>query len=156
MTHYADNLIRYLVAQSHNVCVFNPLFTASIRKNNIRKTKTNKFNTYIIAQTLMMQKSFQFVTFKNLDLVNLKELGRFRQKRVRQRPQLKIQLTSCVDQTFLELQYFFKSGLHQKSVYELLKEAPRAKSISSMHMTPLATIIAKTSHSHFKKEQATD
>lgn len=154
--HYADNLIRYLVAEGYNVCVLNPLSTSSMRKNNIRKTKTDKIDTYIIAQTLMMQKSYRFVAFEDLDLMNLKELGRFRQKTIKQRTRLKIQLTSYLDQTFPELQYFFKSGLHQKSVYALLKEAPTAKSIASMHLTHLATLLAKTSHGHFKKEQATE
>lgn len=154
--HYADNLIRCLVAQGYNVCVLNPLSTSSMRKNNIRKTKTDKIDTYIIAQTLMMQKSYRFVTFEDLDLMNLKELGRFRQKTIKQRTRLKIQLTSYLDQTFPELQYFFKSGLHQKSVYALLKEAPTAKSIASMHLTHLAALLAKTSHGHFKKEQATE
>ena len=154
--HYADNLIRYLVAEGYNVCVLNPLSTSSMRKNNIRKTKTDKIDTYIIAQTLMMQKSYRFVTFEDLDLMNLKELGRFRQKTIKQRTRLKIQLTSYLDQTFPELQYFFKSGLHQKSVYALLKEAPTAKSIASMHLTHLAALLAKTSHGHFKKEQATE
>ena len=154
--HYADNLIRYLVAEGYNVCVLNPLSTSSMRKNNIRKTKTDKIDTYIIAQTLMMQKSYRFVTFEDLDLMNLKELGRFRQKTIKQRTRLKIQLTSYLDQTFPELQYFFKSGLHQKSVYALLKEAPTAESIASMHLTHLAALLAKTSHGHFKKEQATE
>ena len=153
--HYADNLIRYLVAEGYNVCVLNPISTSSMRKNNIRKTKTDRIDTYIIAQTLMMQKSGRF-TFEDLDLMNLKELGRFRQKTVKQRTRLKIQLTSYVDQTFPELQYFFKSGLHQKSVYALLKEAPTAKSIASMHLTHLASLLAKTSHGHFKKEQAAE
>ena len=154
--HYADNLIRYLVAEGYNVCVLNPLSTSSMRKNNIRKTKTDKIDTYIIAQTLMMQKSYRFVTFEDLDLMNLKELGRFRQKTIKQRTRLKIQLTSYLDQTFPELQYFFKSGLHQKSVYALLKEAPTAKAIASMHLTHLAALLTKTSHGHFKKEQAAE
>ena len=154
--HYADNLIRYLVAEGYNVCVLNPLSTSSMRKNNIRKTKTDKIDTYIIAQTLMMQKSYRFVTFEDLDLMNLKELGRFRQKTIKQRTRLKIQLTSYLDQTFPELQYFFKSGLHQKSVYALLKEAPTAKTIASMHLTHLTALLTKTSHGHFKKEQATE
>lgn len=154
--HYADNLIRYLVAEGYNVCVLNPISTSSMRKNNIRKTKTDKIDTYIIAQTLMMQKSYRFVTFEDLDLMNLKELGRFRQKTIKQRTRLKIQLTSYLDQTFPELQYFFKSGLHQKSVYALLKEAPTAKAIASMHLTHLAALLTKTSHGHFKKEQAVE
>ena len=152
--HYGDNLIRYLVAESFQVCVLNPIKTSTMRKNNIRKTKTDKVDTYIIAKTLMMQDSYRFVTFYDLDLMELKTLGRFRQKTVKQRTRLKIQLTSYVDQVFPELQYFFKSGLHQKSVYALLKEAPTPKAIASMHMTHLAHLLEVSSHGHFTKEMA--
>ena len=152
--HYDDNLIRYLVASNFQVCVLNPIKTSSMRKNNIRKTKTDKVDTYIIAKTLMMQDSYRFVSFYDLDLMEPKTLGRFRQKTVKQRTRLKIQLTSYVDQVFPELQYFFKSGLHQKSVYALLKEAPTPKAIASMHMTHLAHLLEVSSHGHFTKEMA--
>lgn len=87
----------------------------------------------------------------DLDVMNLKTLGRFRQKTIKQRTRLKIQLTTYVDEVFPELQYFFKSGLHQKTVYALLKEAPTAKAIASMHMTHLSHILEVASHGHFKK-----
>ena len=89
----------------------------------------------------MMQDSLRFVTYYDLYLMNLRTLGRFRQKTIKQRTRLKIQLTSYVDEVFPELQYFFKSGLHQKSVYALLKEAPTPKEIASMHMTHLAHLL---------------
>lgn len=76
-----------------------------------------------------MQDSLRFMTLDDLDYIELKELGRFRQKLVKQRTRLKIQLTSYVNQVFPELQYFFKSGLHQNSVYALLKEAPTPTAI---------------------------
>ena len=152
--HYGDNLVRYLVAEGFNVCVINPIQTSTMRKNRIRKTKTDKVDTTIIAQTLMMQKDHRFITFDDLNMMDLKTLGRFRQKTIKQRSRLKIQLTSYVDQSFPELQYFFKSGIHQKSVYALLKEAPTAKAIASMHMTHLASLLVKTSHGHFTKETA--
>ena len=152
--HYGDNLVRYLVACNYNVCVLNPIKTSVMRKDNIRKTKTDKVDTFIIAKTLMMQDSYRFVSFYDLDLMDLKQLGRFRQKTIKQRTRLKIQLTSYVDQTFPELQYFFKSGLHQKAVYALLKEAPSPKDIASMHMTHLSHLLVTASHGHFKKEQA--
>lgn len=152
--HYGDNLVRYLVASFYKVCVLNPIKTSTMRKNNIRKTKTDKVDTYIIAKTLMLQESLRFVTFYDLDLMDLKQLGRFRQKTIKQRTRLKIQLTSYIDQVFPELQYFFKSGLHQKSVYDLLKEAPTPKAIASMHMTHLANLLKVNSHGHFTKEQA--
>ena len=152
--HYGDNLVRYLVAHRYNVCVINPIQTSSMRKNNIRKTKTDKVDTYIIAKTLMMQDSLRFMTFYDLDLMDLKTLGRFRQKSIKQRTRLKIQLTSYVDQVFPELQYFFKSGLHQKSVYALLKEAPSAEAVASMHMTHLKKLLEVASHGHFDQETA--
>ena len=149
--HYGDNLVRYLVASFYKVCVLNPIKTSSMRKNNIRKTKTDKVDTYIICKTLMMQDHLRFVTFYDLDLMDLKALGRFRQKTIKQRTRLKIQLTSYLDEVFPELQYFFKSGLHQKSVYALLKEAPTPETIASMHMTHLAHLFTATSHGHFDK-----
>ncbi len=154
--HYGDNLVRYLVAEGFRVCVINPIKTSSLRKNNIRKTKTDTVDTYLIAKTLMMQDSYRFVTFDDLDMLDLKNLGRFRQKLIKQRTRLKIQLTTYVDQAFPELQYFFKSGLHQKSVYALLKEAPTPQDIASMHLTHLAHLLEVSSHGHFTKEQAVE
>ena len=122
--HYGDNLVRYLVAENYKVCVINPIKTSVMRKNNVRKTKTDKVDTCIICKTLMMQDSLRFVSYYDLDLMDLKFLGRFRQKTIKQCSRLKIQLTAYVDEVFPELQYFFKSGLHQKSVYALLREAP--------------------------------
>lgn len=152
--HYGNNLVRYLVAEFYKVCVLNPIKTSQMRKNNIRKTKTDKVDTYVIIKTLMMQDHLRFVTFFDLDLMDLKDLGRFRQKTIKQRTRLKIQLTTYVDEVFPELQYFFKSGLHQKAVYALLKEAPSPNEIASMHMTHLANLLKTNSHGHFKKEQA--
>ena len=152
--HYGDNLVRYLVACNYKVCVLNPIKTSTMRKNNIRKTKTDKVDTYNICKTLMMQESLRLVTFYNLDLMDLKALGRFRQKTIKQRTRLKIQLTSYVDEIFPELQYFFQSCLHQKSVYALLKEAPTPEAIASMHMTHLAHLLKVNSHGHFNKTNA--
>lgn len=73
---------------------------------------------------------------------------------IKQRTRLKIQLTSYVDEIFPELQYFFKSGLHQKSVYALLKEASTPEAIASMHITHLAHLLKVNSYGHFDKEMA--
>ena len=152
--HYGDNLVRYLITLGFKVCVLNPIKTSIMRKNNVRKTKTDKVDTFIIAKTLMMQDSLRFTTLEDLDYIELKELGRFHQKTIKQRTRLKIQLTSYVDQVFPELQYFFKSGLHQNAVYALLKEAPTPNQIASMHMTHLTNLLKHYSPGHFKKDTA--
>ena len=151
--HYGNNLLMFLVSKGYKVCLINPIQTAVLRKNNIRKTKTDKVDTYIIAKALMMN-DFRYVTLQDIGLIQLKNLGRFRLKMVKQRTRLKIQLTSYVDQVFPELQYFFKSGIHHKGCYALLKEAPSPEAIASMHLTHLTHLLKTNSHGHFKKETA--
>lgn len=151
--HYGNNLLMFLVPKGYKVCLINPIQTAVLRKNNIRKTKTDKVDTYIIAKTLMMN-DLRYVTLQDIGLIQLKNLGRFRLKMVKQRTRLKIQLTSYVDQVFPELQYFFKSGIHHKGCYALLKEAPSPEAIASMHLTHLTHLLKTNSHGHFKKETA--
>lgn len=90
---------------------------APFNQNNIRKPQTNKADTFIIANTLMMQDYLRFFTLKVLNVIKLKELGTFRQNTIIQHTRLKIQLTVYIDQFFLEPQYCFKSSLHQNSVY---------------------------------------
>mgnify|MGYP000515702230 FL=1 len=152
--HYGNNLVSFLVTKGLHVCVINPIQTATLRKNNIRKTKTDKVDTLVIAKAVALMDHPRFVTLYDIVLVQLKNLGRFRMKLVKQRSRTKIQLTAYLDQVFPELQYFFKSGIHQKTVYAILKEAPSATRIASMHLTHLKNLLVSNSHGHFKKETA--
>lgn len=152
--HYGNNLVSFLVTKGLHVCVINPIQTATLRKNNIRKTKTDKVDTLVIAKAIALMDHPRFVTLYDIALMQLKNLGRFRMKLVKQRSRTKIQLTAYLDQVFPELQYFFKSGIHQKTVYAILKEAPSATRIASMHLTHLKNLLVSNSHGHFKKETA--
>ena len=152
--HYGNNLVSFLVTKGLHVCVINPIQTATLRKNNIRKTKTDKVDTLVIAKAVALMDHPRFVTLYDIALMQLKNLGRFRMKLVKQRSRTKIQLTAYLDQVFPELQYFFKSSIHQKTVYAILKEAPSATQIASMHLTHLKNLLLSNSHGHFKKETA--
>lgn len=152
--HYGNNLVSFLVTKGLHVCVINPIQTATLRKNNIRKTKTDKVDTLVIAKAVALMDHPRFVTLYDIALMQLKNLGRFLMKLVKQRSRTKIQLTAYLDQVFPELQYFFKSGIHQKTVYAILKEAPSATQIASMHLTHLKNLLLSNSHGHFKKETA--
>ena len=152
--HYGNNLVSFLVTKGLHVCVINPIQTATLRKNNIRKTKTDKVDTLVIAKAVALMDHPRFVTLYDIALMQLKNLGRFRMKLVKQRSRTKIQLTAYLDQVFPELQYFFKSGIHQKTVYAILKEAPSATRIATMHLTHLKNLLVSNSHGHFKKETA--
>jgi transposase len=151
--HYGNNLVVFLFNRGFNIAVLNPIQTSVMRKNNIRKTKTDKVDALLVAKTLMLS-NFRLVSKQDIELLKLKDLCRFRQKLIKARTTVKIQLTTYVDQIFPELQYFFKSGLHHKTCYALLKEASLPEDIASMHMTHLASLLNKASHGHFKKDKA--
>lgn len=137
----------------YELAVINPVQTAAMRKTGIRKTKTDKVDSLLICKTLMVN-SFRRYTENDIKTLKLKSLCRFRQNLKKSKARLKIQLTSYVDVIFPKLQYFFKSGLHIKSCYELLKVYSSPDDIAALHLTKLSNILTKASRGRFGKQDA--
>ena len=72
--HYGNNLLAFLVPNGFHVCLINPIQTSTMRRNNIRKTKTDKVDAFIICKPLMMQ-PHRFVTLYDIALMQLKNLA---------------------------------------------------------------------------------
>ena len=151
--HYAENLTCFLFTRGFQVCIINPIQTSSLRKSNIRKTKTDSVDTYLIIKALSLN-HFRLYTERDYDSLQLKNLCRFRQKLMKARTKVKIQLVTYVDLLFPELQYFFKSGIHGKACYELLKTEPNPDKIAKMHLTRLTNLLYKSSKGHFNQSNA--
>lgn len=151
--HYAENLTCFLFSRDFQVCIINPIQTASLRKSNIRKTKTDSVDTFLIIKALSLHDYRRF-SKRDYDSLQLKNLCRFRQKLMKARTKVKIQLVSYVDPIFPELQYLFKSGIHTKSCYALLKTESNPDRIAKMHLTRLSNLLKKTSKGHYTKNHA--
>lgn len=151
--HYAENLTCFLFSRDFQVCIINPIQTASLRKSNIRKTKTDSVDTFLIIKALSLHDYRRF-SKRDYDSLQLKNLCRFRQKLMKARTKVKIQLVSYVDLIFPELQYLFKSGIHTKSCYALLKTESNPDRIAKMHLTRLSNLLKKTSKAHYTKNHA--
>lgn len=151
--HYAENLINFLYTRGFQICVINPIQTSVLRKSNIRKTKTDSIDTFLIIKALTLN-HYRLFSKRDYDSLQLKNLCRFRQKLMKARTKVKIQLVSYVDLVFPELQYFFKSGIHTKACYSLLKNVQSADGIASMHLTRLTNLLHKSSKGHFKQSEA--
>lgn len=124
-----------------------------MRKTGIRKTKTDKVDSLLICKTLAVN-AFKLYTENDIKTMKLKSLCRFRQNLKKSKARLKIQLTSYVDIIFPELQFFFKSGLHIKSCYELLKVYSSPDDIAALHLTKLSNLLSKASRGRFGKQDA--
>lgn len=151
--HYGENLIFYLCCREYPVAVLNPLQTASLRKSAIRKTKTDKVDALLIARVLMMG-DYALVQPRDLQLLKLRGLCKTRQNLTLLRTRSKIQMNTFVDQIFPELNSFFRSGLHIKTAYALLKRHASPKEIQSLHLTYLSNLLRNASRGKYTKADA--
>ena len=52
--HYGDNLINYLFPKGFRIGMINAIQTNSLRNSNIRKTKNDKINTFLISKCIQL------------------------------------------------------------------------------------------------------
>ena len=151
--HYGENIISYLFNLDYKIGIINPIQTSNLRKSNIRKTKNDKVDTFIIIKSLTLN-NYNLVSTRDINNIKLKGLSRSRHNLIVMRSRSKIQLASFIDQLFLELNQFFKGNLHLNVSYQLLKEFSSPKDISSLHLTKLSNILHDNSHGRYNKEDA--
>lgn len=150
---YSENIISFLYQNDYSIAVINPIQTASLRKSNIRNTKTDKIDTFLIIKALMLN-SYILYSESDAQSMQLKSLARFRKNLKKSVSRLKIQLSGYVNISFPELASFFKSGLHINTCYQLLKAYPSPEDIAALHLTKLSNLLSKASHGRFKREYA--
>ena len=150
--HYGENLIQFLHNNGFNIGIINPIQTDALRNSNIRKTKTDKIDTYLIIQSLMLKHYTPFVA-KDIKILELRSLCRHRDDVLKYRTKLKVRLVAFVDQLFPELNLVFNS-IHLKSCYTLLSAYSSPKEIASTRVDAIANLLSKASKGHFSLEKA--
>ena len=151
--HYAENLIYFLYERGYKIGLINPIQTDSLRDSNIRKTKTDKIDTKLIVECLMLRK-YSLISHQDIDIIKLKRLSRFRMEMVQQQTRIKTQLTGCLDIVFPELPSFFKGNLHLKTSYALLEKYSSAKSIRSTRIDGLTNLLYNNSKGKYIYDDA--
>lgn len=152
--HYSFNILGYLLDKDLACYVFNPLHTNLYRKSlTLRKTKTDKVDSKIIAKMLLSEVDFKPYSKALYHNEQLKSLSRYRFSKVRERSNLKQQLARLVNILFPELEKLV-SSLHLSTVYSLLEELPGASFVAKAHLTRLTNLLSANSHGRYKKVKA--
>lgn len=151
--HYAENLVYFLYERHYNIALINPIQTDSLRDSNIRKTKTDKLDTKLIVECLMLKK-YSLVNFQDINIIKLRRLSRFRMELIQQQTRIKTQLTGCLDIVFPELSSFFKGNLHLKTSYALLEKYSSAKTIRSARIDGLTNLLYNNSKGKYTYDDA--
>lgn len=151
---YGDNLISFLFNKGYKIGKINPIQTDALRASNIRKTKNDKIDTFLIAKCILLG-NYSLVSKNNIEVIKLRTICRFKEDVKKSQSKLKTQLVTCIDVVFPELESFFSSGLHIKSSYSLLSSYSTAKIISNTRIDTLTNLLKKASKGHFNVSKAT-
>ena len=152
--HYSYNILGYLLDKGLTPYVINPLHSNLYRKSlSLRKTKTDKVDSRIIASMLMSDVSLKPYSNTLYHNEELKSLTRYRFTKVQERAKLKISISRLVTILFPELEKLVPT-LQMNSIYALLYEFPSAHAISKAHLTRLTNLLNTTSKGHYTKDKA--
>lgn len=151
--HYSDNIVSFLYSKGFKIGIINPIQTDSLRNSNIRKTKNDKVDTFLIIECLRLGKYSLFKQY-DFNVLKLKTLCRFRFDIVQSRTRLKTQLTGCVDLIFPELYSFFHGNLHSKSACSILMKFTSPNCISKTRIDTLTKTLAKASRGRYSYDEA--
>ena len=151
--HYGDTLTTFLFNKGYKIGRINPIQTDSLRACNIRKTKNDKIDTFLISKCIILG-NYTLITKKDIDIIKLRTLCRFKQDVIKSISKVKMQLIVCIDIVFPELQYFFGKQFHIKTSYALLSKYPTAKEIVNVRIDTLTKLLKTASKGHFKEDKA--
>ena len=117
--HYGSNLKQFLSQNGFSFMEFNPvLLKRFVSGKTLRRTKTDPIDALNIAQYLMTVEYKPYpVTLYHTN--ELKSLTRFREKLVKQRSQISVELTDALDELFPEFKPFFNHQLGPTAIHIL-------------------------------------
>ena len=152
--HYSYNILGFLLNKGFITYVINPLYTNLHRKgHSLRKTKTDKIDSQVIATLLMTDPSLKPYSPESYHILELKSLCRYRYKKVQERAKLKISVSRLINILFPELEKIV-STIHGKAIYALLKLFPGASKIASASLEEISLLLAKNSKNRYKRDFA--
>lgn len=152
--HYWLNLYIFLVSNEEKVLVINPIQTEAFRRGQIRRTKTDSRDSWVIAELLRTNAAHASYVPEQW-VQQVRELARFRFGLVDQVGDLKRQLIAVLDRVFPEFEKLF-SDPFIRSARELLKTAPLPEEILKFDLSELSALLAGASRGKFKDAKASE
>ena len=141
---YHINLYSFLISLGYSVTVLNPLLISNFVKLQLRKTKTDKKDAYVIAQFLLLNRDALCQTIISSDISDLRDLSRQRESLVDQMSSIKSEIKRLLTMTFPELEQI--AGVFSKSMLRLLCQYPSAASIKQAKRSKIAKILIPGSY----------
>ena len=141
---YHVNLYSFLIALGYCVIVINPLLISNFVKLQLRKTKTDKKDAWVIAQFLLLNRDSLCRAVGSYELSDLRDLSRQRESLVDQMTSIKSDIKRLLNMTFPELEHI--AGIFTKSMLRLLCQYPSAASMREVKRSKIAKVLIPGSY----------
>jgi transposase len=141
---YHIPLFSFLVSLGYPVVIINPLLISNFVKLQLRKTKTDKKDAFVIAQYILEKKDTLSQSALSSDITDLRDLARQRESLVDQMSAIKVDIKRILSVTFPELERI--SCIFTKSMLRLLCQYPSAYVIRNAKRTRIAKILIPGSY----------
>ena len=150
--HYWLNIYTWLCDRGFTVHIINPITSDAARRLEIRRTKTDPIDAFLIAEVIRMGKHTK-TQLADDDMMSMRDLCRQRFYIVDMVSDVKKKVICLLDRMFPEYQSLF-SDIFGRTSRELLKEGASPEEILALDTTKLAEILRKASKGRFDKEKA--
>lgn len=150
--HYWLSVYGYLLEQDFEVKVINPIQSEAFRKMYIRQTKTDRKDSFMIAQ-IMRFGQFSATNLSEETIVALRQLSRYRLALVDACGDCKRRVIALLDQVFPEYAALFSDTFGVTSK-EVLSQYPTPEDLLSVSTRKLSNLLEKTSRGRLGREKA--
>jgi transposase len=141
--HYWLALYSFLADNGWTVKVINPIQSDALRNMYIRKTKTDRLDSFIIAEVLRFGRYTETI-LADEKLTQLKELSRCRTSLVETTGSLKRKILAILDRIFPEFAACF-SNVFGATPLALLDEYPSPEALANSDLEKLVKLLEKNS-----------
>ena len=150
--HYWYPIYSFLKARGYTIYVINPIQSDSLRKMYIRQTKNDSIDSFLIAEVI---RCGQFTTTSMADenILAMRQLCRYRDSVISSRTEIKLRISTIMEQIFPEYEKQF-SSLWVSTSMGILEKYLTPENIENAPIDELFEIIKDKSHNRLTKAKA--
>ena len=150
--HYWYPIYSFLKARGYTIYVINPIQSDSLRKMYIRQTKNDSIDSFLIAEVIRFG---QFTTTSMADenILAMRQLCRYRDSVISSRTEIKLRISTIMEQIFPEYEKQF-SSLWVSTSMGILEKYLTPENIENTPIDELFEIIKDKSHNRLTRAKA--
>ncbi|RGR58508.1 IS110 family transposase, partial [Agathobacter rectalis] len=150
--HYWYPIYSFIKAKGYTIYVINPIQSDSLRKMYIRQTKNDSIDSFLIAEVIRFGQ-FGTTSMADENILAMRQLCRYRDSVISSRTEIKLRISTIMEQIFPEYEKQF-SSLWVSTSMGILEKYLTPENIENAPIDELFEIIKDKSHNKLTMKKA--